>query len=603
MASHPASCAAAGSSGQENATVSRFLATFAVIWRLAHPYFFSEDRRAARALLASVILIELALVGINVLLNRWQNRFYNALQDRAWDAFISELMFFLLLSVSYVVLAVYQLYLQQWLQIRWRAWMTRRYLDRWLGNSNHYRMQLLGDPADNPDQRIAEDIKLFGERGILIGIRVLGAVVSLVSFVIILWGLSGDAPLRLFGHEVSIPGYLVWAALIYASVATVVTHWIGRPLINLNFQQQRYEADFRFNLVRVRENSEQIALLKGEAAEDARLQHRFSFVVTNWWAIMSRLKRLTLLTASYRQASVVFPFVVVSPAYFAGSVQLGALMQTTSAFESVREALSVFIDVYRELAEWRAVIARLDGFDSAIAQAEAAAAAKPAIEILTHGDGKAISIRDLTVQLPNGKPLVTAENITVEPAGDSVLIRGPSGAGKSTLFRAIGGIWPFGSGEIRLPVGARVMIMPQQPYFPVARLAEAVSYPEPPGVFTSAQLAEAIAAVGLNELIERLDQEAHWNRVLSLGEQQRLGLARAFLQKPDFLLLDESTASLDPAAEETLYRLLKTQLASTTLVSIGHRTALSEFHDRHLVIDIDADGRRLRERSLAAATG
>jgi putative ATP-binding cassette transporter len=583
--------------------MSRLLATVSVIWRLTHPYFFSEDRRPARALLASVILIELLLVGINVLINRWQNRFYNALQDRAWDAFISELLFFAFLGVSYVVLAVYQLYLQQWLQIRWRAWMTRRYLDRWLNNSNHYRTQLLGDPADNPDQRIAEDIKLFAEKAILIGIRVLGAAVSLVSFVIILWGLSGDAPLQLFGYEVSIPGYLVWAALIYATVATVATHWIGRPLIKLNFQQQRYEADFRFNLVRVRENAEQIALLKGEAAEDARLQHRFSFVVTNWWAIMTRLKRLTLLTASYRQVSVVFPFVLVSPAYFAGKVQLGTLMQTASAFESVREALSVFIDVYRELAEWRAVIARLDGFDSAIAQAEAAAAAKPAIEVLTHGDGTAISIRDLTVRLPNGKPLVTAEDITVAPDGGSVLIRGPSGAGKSTLFRAIGGIWPFGSGEIRLPLGARVMIMPQQPYFPVATLADAVSYPEPPGTFTSAQVAAAIAAVGLLELGERLEQEAHWNRVLSLGEQQRLGLARALLLKPDFLFLDESTASLDPTAEETLYRLLKTRLASTTLVSIGHRAALAEFHDQHLIIDSDAGGRRLREQQLAPAAG
>ncbi len=580
--------------------MSGLLSTFAVIWRLAHPYFYSEDRRVGRTLLASVILIELSLVGINVMINRWQARFYNALQDRAWDAFVSELTFFLILAVSYVLLAVYQLYLQQWLLMRWRAWMTRRYLDRWLGHSNHYRMQLLGDAADNPDQRIAEDVRLFAERAILIGIRVLGATVSLVSFVIILWGLSADAPLQLFGYEVSIPGYLVWAALIYAVVGTAATHWIGRPLINLNFQQQRYEADFRFNLVRVRENSEQIALLKGEAAEDARLQQRFSFVIDNWWAIMARLKRLTLLTASYRQMSVVFPFIVVSPAYFAGKVQLGGLMQTTAAFESVREALSVFIDVYRELAEWRAVIARLDGFDAAIAQAEATASAKPSVEVLTHDDGKAITLGDLTVRLPNGKPLVAAANISIEP-GDNVLISGPSGAGKSTLFRAIAGLWPFGSGDIRLPAGARVMILPQQPYFPVSTLADAVSYPEPAGRFDAAQLAEAITAVGMPELVERLDQEAHWNRVLSLGEQQRLGIARAILQKPDFLFLDESTASLDPAAEETLYGLLKTRLTSTTLISIGHRTALTDYHDRHLVFARGADGLTLREQPLAAA--
>jgi vitamin B12/bleomycin/antimicrobial peptide transport system ATP-binding/permease protein len=586
--------------GQET-FVSRLLATFAVIWRLAHPYFFSEDRRAGRVLLAAVVLIELSLVGINVMINRWQNTFYNALQERAWDAFVEQLIIFSLLAASFVVLAVYQLYLQQWLLIRWRTWMTRRYLSHWLDGHNHYRMQLLGDAADNPDQRIAEDIKLFAEKAILIGIRVLGASVSFVSFVIILWGLSNDAPLQLFGYDIPIPGYLVWAALLYAVVGTAVTHWIGKPLINLNFMQQRYEADFRFNLVRVRENSEQIALLKGEAAEDARLQDRFSFVIENWRAIMSRLKRLTLLTASYAQASTVFPFIMVSPAYFAGKVQLGGLMQTASAFNSVREALSIFIDVYRELAEWRAVVARLDGFDAAIAQAQASAVAEPAVKLLTRGQGKSIAIADLMVRLPNGEPLVTAEDLDIEPGGESVLVTGPSGAGKSTLFRGVAGIWPFGSGAVGIPAGARVMVMPQQPYFPIATLAAAVSYPDAPGTFDAAQLAEAVTAVGLPRLVERLDQEAHWNRVLSQGEQQRLGMARALLQKPDFLFLDEATASLDEAAEATLYQLLKTRLAATTLVSIGHRAALAGFHDRHLALVQETDGSRLREQATAAA--
>jgi len=581
--------------------VSRLLATFAVMWRLAHPYFFSEDRRAGRVLLAAVVLIELSLVGINVMINRWQNNFYNALQERAWDAFVEQLIIFSLLAASYVVLAVYQLYLQQWLLIRWRTWMTRRYLSHWLDGHNHYRMQLLGDAADNPDQRIAEDIKLFAEKAILIGIRVLGASVSFVSFVVILWGLSNDAPLQLFGYDIPIPGYLVWAALLYAVVGTAVTHWIGKPLINLNFMQQRYEADFRFNLVRVRENSEQIALLKGEAAEDARLQDRFSFVIENWRAIMSRLKRLTLLTASYAQASTVFPFIMVSPAYFAGKVQLGGLMQTASAFNSVREALSIFIDVYRELAEWRAVVARLDGFDAAIAQAQASAVAEPAVKVLTRGQGKSIAIADLMVRLPNGEPLVTAEDLDIEPGGESVLVTGPSGAGKSTLFRGVAGIWPFGSGAVGIPAGARVMVMPQQPYFSIATLAAAVSYPDAPGTFDSAQLAEAVTAVGLPRLVERLDQEAHWNRVLSQGEQQRLGMARALLQKPDFLFLDEATASLDETAEATLYQLLKTRLAATTLVSIGHRAALAGFHDRHLALVRETDGSRLREQAMAAA--
>jgi putative ATP-binding cassette transporter len=589
--------------------VSRILETFSIIWRLARPYFFSEDRRAGRILLASVVLIELGLVGINVMINRWQNAFYNALQDRAWDAFVNQLMIFCVLAAGYVVLAVYQLYLQQWLLIRWRTWMTHRYLDHWLSGSNHYRMQLLGDAADNPDQRIAEDIRLFVEQSISIGLRVFGATVSFFSFVVVLWVLSAEAPLTLFGVEVSIPGYLVWAALVYAVIGTMLTHWIGKPLINLNFLQQRYEADFRFNLVRVRENSEQIALLKGEAAEDDRLQHRFSFVINNWRELMTRLKRLTMLTASYRQASVVFPLVMASPAYFAGKIQWGGLMQIGSAFDSVREALSIFIDVYRDLAQWRAVIARLDGFDAAIAQAQAAAVAQPSVKIQLGNDGAsvvhardgAIAIGDLMVSLPNGKPLVTTDTIELRPDGDSVLVTGPSGAGKSTLFRAIAGIWPFGRGTVRVPAGARLMVMPQRPYFPIGTLAAAISYPDTPGTFDAATLAEALTAVGLPQLADRLDQEDHWNRMLSPGEQQRLAIARALLQKPDFLFLDEATASLDEAAEAMLYKLVRTRLRSTTLVSIGHRSALKNFHDRRLVLVRDAERHRLREQEPAAA--
>jgi len=582
--------------------VRRLFSTFAIIWRLARPYFFSEDRRAGRLLLAAVIAIELSLVGITVLINQWNNRFYNALQNYDWDSFVAELLFFCLLAAASVALSVYQLYLQQWLLIRWRTWMTRRYLDLWLADANHYRMQLLGDAADNPDQRIAEDIRLFIERGLTIGLKILNAVVTLGSFVVILWVLSDAAPFSLFGYEIAIPGYLVWAALLYAVAGTILTHLVGSPLIRLSFEQQRYEADFRFNLVRVRENSEQIALLRGEPTEDRRLLGRFGFVIANWQAIMSRTKKLTMLTTGYKQVAIIFPLIVLSPAYFAGRVQLGGLMQTASAFDSVREALSVIIEVYRELAEWRAVIARLDGFQTAAAQARAIAATKPAIEISERERATSIAIDELVVRLPQGTPLVATDEVLIQ-AGDRVLVTGPSGAGKSTLFRAMAGIWPFGQGVVVVPKGARMMMLPQRPYFPVGTLSAAVTYPAQPGAFPAGRIANAIAAAGLPALAGRLDEEGHWNRTLSLGEQQRLGIVRAILQAPDYLFLDEATASLDAAAEAALYRLIEERLPDATIVSIGHRSTLAAFHTRHLALVREAEVSRLRESRLASVTG
>ena len=569
------------------------ISTLATVWRIASPYFRSEERWSGRILLASVVAIELSIVALTVLLNSWNARFYNALQDKNWNDFVYQLGYFSILAAVFVALAVYQLYLNQWLQIRWRRWLTRVYLDHWMAGSNHYRMQLLGDTADNPDQRIAEDINSFIQSTLNIGLQLLNSVVTLFSFMIILWGLSAEAPLHLFGMSVNIPGYLLWAALIYSIIGTALTHLIGRALIALNFQQQRYEADFRFSLVRVRENAEQIALLSGEPAERQRLLMRFSNVASNWLAIMSRQKKLTFFTASYSQAAVVFPFVMVSPAYFAGAVQLGGLMQTANAFGQVQSALSVFVTLYRSLADWRAVIERLDGFDKSVAAAQALAATPPRVTV-TPGDGAAITFEDLAVQLPNGMPLVNAATLSIA-TGDKVLVNGPSGSGKSTLFRAMAGIWPFGSGTITVPKSAKIMMLPQRPYFPIAPLAAAVAYPAEPGTFDNAQVAELIAAVGLPALVPRIEEEAHWNRMLSLGEQQRLGIARAILLAPDYLFLDEATASLDEEAEAAVYRLIEQRLAKTTIVSIGHRSTLAAFHRRRLNFNREGDRFWLRD--------
>jgi putative ATP-binding cassette transporter len=573
--------------------VTGFVSSLSTIWRLAIPYFRSEDRWPGRVLLAAVIATELSLVGIMVLLNEWNRRFYNALQDRNWDAFVDQLLYFCVLAAAATVLQVYQLYLNQWLQIRWRRWMTKRYLVHWLERATHYRMQLLGDAADNPDQRIAEDVKMFIERTLTIGIGLLSAIVTLASFIVILWALSAAAPAEMFGMAIAIPGYLVWAALIYAILGTALTHLIGWPLVTLNFNQQRYEADFRFNLVRVRENSEQIALLAGETAETDRLLTRFGRVVANWHLIMSRQKRLTFFTTAYTRFAIVFPFIVVSPAYFAGLMQLGGLVQIAGAFNSVETALSFFITVYRDLAEWRAVIARLDGFDRSIGVARAAAT-MPRTDNISPTSKTGLTIEGLSVRLPTGAPLVATEDLFIK-AGERALITGPSGCGKSTLFRAIAGVWPFGTGTIVVPRGDKLMVLPQRPYFPLGNLEGAVIYPSEQSAFAPAHIAEVLEAVGLPALVPRLAEEAHWNRILSLGEQQRLAIARAILQAPNYLFLDEATASLDEPSEAKLYRLLQERLPSATIVSIGHRSTLVAFHDRHLALHPEGDHHRIRE--------
>jgi putative ATP-binding cassette transporter len=595
------SAAVGGRADSDWRTEVRSLAsTIATIWRLAVPYFRSEDRWPGRFLLAALIAIELALVAIQVLLNQWYNRFYNTLQDHNWDGFVSAVLYFCVLAAIFTVLAVYQLYLNQWLQIRWRQWMTRAYLRDWLDAANHYRMQLLGEAADNPDQRIADDLQAFVQQTLSIGIGFLNSVVSLGSFVVILWVLSAGAPFTVFGRSFDIPGYLVWASLVYAILGTILTHVIGWRLIPLNFLQQRYEADFRFNLVRARENAEQIAALSGEGAEREGLLNRFGTLAGNWYALMRRQKQLTFFTQSYSQAAVIFPYIMVSPAYFAGAMQLGGMMQTGSAFNSVQTALSYFITSYRSIAEWRAVVERLDGFQAAIAAGRAAAAASPSVERVSESGALAFAADRLHVALPDGAPIVAADHVTVPP-GDRLLLTGPSGSGKSTLFRAIAGIWPFGSGRVTIPADARVMLLPQRPYFPVATLATAVSYPAAAGAFSDAAIADALRAAGLPEFAGRLNEEAHWNRILSLGQQQRLAIVRALLHQPDFLFLDEATASLDEPAEAALYRLLHERLRNTAIVSIGHRSTLHAFHRRRVELVADNGRFRLRETPQASA--
>jgi putative ATP-binding cassette transporter len=554
-------------------------------WGIARPYWFSEDRWAGRALLVAVIALNLGIVAINVMLNKWNLAFYNALQDKNYDIFLQQLLRFTWLAGSFIVVAVYELYLNQMLQIRWRRWLTDRYLTAWLEGGSYYRMQLVAGETDNPDQRIAEDVRLFiaGASGIggTLGLAIGGmrAVVTLVSFVTILWGLSGAFTLPWIG--LTIPAYMVWAALLYAIVGTWLTDLIGRPLVRLNFNQQRYEADFRFNLVRFRENTEGVALYRGEADELRGFRERFAAVVNNWWGIMRQRKRLTGFQSGFAQIAIIFPFVVAAPRYFRGEIQLGGLVQTASAFGQVQDALSYIVSSYTELAEWRAVVERLAGFGRAIERAHAEAAVEGIRR--TEKDGAALALKDVDLLLPGGRPLMQGVDLTFR-RGDNALISGPTGSGKSTLFRAIAGIWPFGRGEISMPAHGRVLFLPQKPYLPIGTLREVVSYPNLPGAVDDAVLRETLEAVGLAEMAGRLDESAHWALRLSPGEQQRIAFARALVQKPDWLFLDEATSAVDEVGEARLYTLLRDRLPNTTLLSVGHRSSLRSFHTRQLVL-------------------
>jgi putative ATP-binding cassette transporter len=564
---------------------------------IAAPYFKGDDRWPGRILLISVIALQLFQVWLNVKFNSWYNTFYTALQNKDWGVFITQLGVFSILAAAFIVTAVYQLYLQQWLQIRWRRWLTDRYLGRWLGQGTHYRMRLKGDQADNPDQRIADDVRMFINSTLDIGISLLGSIVTLVSFVVILWNLSAATPLMIGSENYNIPGYLVWAALIYAVIGTWVTHLVGRPLVKLNFDQQRYEADFRFSLVRLRENAEEVTLLAGEAAEEERLQDRFSRVVGNWYGIMQRTKRLTFLTAGYSQVAIIFPFLVVSPVYFFGALTLGGLMQIASAFGQVQSALSFFVTAYSSIADWKAVLDRLAGFEASIGWAESLDKTAPRVEFIADG-GRALHVEELVVGLPSGAEIVRLKDFNVEP-GDRVLVTGPSGSGKTSLFRALGGVWPFGAGSIRIPKGESVLVLPQRPYLPLGTLRGALAYPGPETVFPAAAIEEVVEAVGLGDFSDRLDETAYWADKLSGGEQQRLSIARALLQKPQWLFLDEATSALDETAEAELYRLLLERLPNTAIISIGHRSSLVQFHGRFFELKPEAPGRhRLAETGL-----
>jgi vitamin B12/bleomycin/antimicrobial peptide transport system ATP-binding/permease protein len=548
------------------------------VWALTTPYFSSEQKWKARALLASIVVLNLAAVYMLVLLNEWNRTFYDALQQRNLAVFWEQILRWTYIVAAYLVIAVYKFYLTQLLDLRWRAWLTEHYLERWLANKAFYRMELSrftgkSDAPDNPDQRIQEDLALFTSYSMSLSMGILNALVTLVSFIGILWGLSGGFMFNLGGSTYELHGYMVWAAVVYCVVGSVATHYIGRPQIGLNFQQQRLEADFRHHMVRVREYSEAIALDGGENVERGHLDLRFGKVLANYLALIRARKNLIWFNIFFTQAASIFPLLVASPRYFSGAIQLGELMQISSAFGNVQDSLSWFVDNYQDLATWRATADRLTTFEESVstqAQAERPDVVRSANTMASH---------DLTLALPGGQVLLSNLSLRVN-AGDSVLVKGPSGSGKSTLFRAFAGIWPFAQGQVEVP--ADTMCIPQNPYFPDGSLRDALAYPEPAGNYSDEQLRQALGDALLPQLATRLDDEDAWTQKLSGGERQRLALARVFLKQPGWVLADEATSALDAQAEQSLYERLAAMVKRKggALVSIGHRPALESFHDK-----------------------
>ena len=572
---------------------------FRDLWRITKPYWWhSEERWAARGAFALILLLNLFMVFISYRITEWYAVFWNALQHFAVDSAWHQMLIFLGLATLYVVAGVSQIFFTQMLEIRWRRWLTRHYLDAWLAKGTFYHMQVLGDGTDNPDQRISEDLASFTSQTLGIVIGLLSSVTTLAAFIFMLWELSAMVTIPWQGSLYTIPGYLVWAAIIYAIFGTILTALIGRPLINLNFNQERYQADFRFSMMRLRENSESIALYGGETEERHHFLQRFAEVYANYWRIIWRSMRLNWWVSGYGQAAIIFPLVVSLPAYFVNkAIGIGGLQQIMSAFSQVQGALSFIVSSYSSLANWHAVVDRLRFFEQSMDEVRVIRETHYQIE---RKNGPRLIVRDLNVRLPDGRELIHRLELDMR-RGERLLIMGSSGGGKSTLVRALAGIWPFGEGVVEMPDGDRPLFLPQKPYLPLGTLRDTLVYPFGVPDVSDAGLQGVLHLVGMGALADKLEDARLWSHVLSLGEQQRLAFARILLQKPQWVFLDEATSSLDEPAEDALYGTLTEALPDTAIISVGHRSSLFQHHQQCL--RLQGSGRWQMEIIVHAVSG
>ena len=557
------------------------------LFHLITPYWNSEEKKSARLYLAGIITLTIAAVYMTLLLNEWFNSFYSALQNYDSDAVYSGLLRFTGLAFAHIAFAVYSYYLQQRLALRWRKWMTKNYLAKWTGRQMYYRLEMFSQgTADNPDQRISEDINLFTARTLSFMSGLLRSATTIVCFIFVLWNLSEILSFSAAGQEFHIYGYLVWTALAYSVLGTWITHKVGHRLVSLNYLQQKLEADFRFSMVRLRETAESVAFYNGAAKEEAFLSNRFMTLLRNTLFIIKKQKQLSWLTNSYAQIAIIFPFVVAVPRYLSQNISLGGLMQIANCFGKVQDAMSYFVDVYASLAEWQSCAERLLSFDKHIAAIEKETEEKSG-SLVREETHDRLRLADVTISVPamdenkRTREIISSASCTIK-SGEHVILKGPSGSGKSTLLRTLAGFWPYVKGHISMPAPSEMMFIPQKPYIPMGTSAEAASYP----LETADEeiLSPLLVECGLSHLMEKPDTEADWSHILSLGEQQKLAFVRVFLRKPKWVFLDEATSAMDEETEEKMYRLL-TALPGTTVISIGHRSTLDKWHNRVLRIE------------------
>lgn len=561
---------------------------FKDVWYLTKSYWQSEEKKKAYFLLTCIIALTLGIVFMLVQLNTWNNSFYSALQNYDAEKIFSELIHFSWLAAIYIILAVYSYYLQQTLILHWRRWLTTRFIDIWLQNKTYYNLQMFGKDTDNPDQRISEDVRQFVEMTLGFAIGILKSLCTFISFVFILYQLSGPLSFSFVGKTWTIHGYMLWASLVYSVLGTYITHVVGRKLVKLNFIQQRYEADFRFSMIRLRESAESVAFYRGEVQEGRVFKNRFKLLLDNFWQLVNKQKQLVFLNSGYSQIAIIFPFVVAMNRYLAKEVSLGGLMQVASAFGRVQDSLSYFVDMYSSIAQWQAVVMRLTYFGRHMHEVSQQA---EQFHVERFATSEAVSVEQMQVNLPDDTVLLQDISFTLQP-GRNVLIKGVSGSGKSTLLRALAGIWPFVTGKINLPKTEELMFIPQKPYIPLGSLREALLYPGRKPL-SDEELLYLLDLCQIGYLRDKLDLVADWSHVLSVGEQQRLAFVRAHIQEPKWLFLDEATSALDEDTEAAMYALLAEHLKQTTLVSIGHRSTLNKYHELMLVIDKQTKSVRL----------